>query len=164
MGGTRWSGPAPIEERFWKKVDKTPTCWNWTDSTRGGGYGRLNIDNSPKLAHRVSWELANGPLDSEIDIDHICRNRACVRPSHLRIATRKQNMENTDIISNNTTGVRGVYANPRGKLPWRTQVGHNKQWYSAGTFATIEEAERAITELRLKLFTYNEIDKRKAID
>lgn len=58
----------PIEERFWKRVAKAgpDDCWEWTGGKTKHGYGTISTGVEDgcrtKLAHRVSWELANGPL------------------------------------------------------------------------------------------------------
>lgn len=78
--------------RFWPKVEKTPTCWNWTASIRKDGYGRFRVNNNKMdQAHRVSLVLIKKKIPKGMWVDHICRNRSCVNPSHLRIVTPKQN-------------------------------------------------------------------------
>lgn len=87
-----------IEERFWAKVDKngplwngTP-CWVWTASFGSRGYGQFAIwPQRPLGAHRISYEMLIGPIPEDKQIDHLCRNRSCVRPAHLEIVTAREN-------------------------------------------------------------------------
>ncbi len=79
---------------FWTKVDKAgpiPThapelgnCWLWTTYIDKGGYGHYG----PRLAHRVAF----GTIPDGCVIDHLCRVRACVRPSHLEAVTQLTNI------------------------------------------------------------------------
>lgn len=76
-------GRRPVAERFWEKVEKTDTCWLW----RGclvQGYGKLGLFVEGKRtiasAHRLAWELTNGPIPQGFQIDHVCKNTRCVRP------------------------------------------------------------------------------------
>lgn len=82
-----------LAERFWSKVDKrgADECWPWTGST-SRGYGRLTYRNERLLATRVSLELAGHYLVSGLDIDHLCRNPACVNPAHLEQVTHRENV------------------------------------------------------------------------
>jgi hypothetical protein len=155
-----------VEERFWTKVGMGPLlphmdtpCWVWTDkpNIRNGGYGKLNIDRRPHNAHRVSYELAYGKCPEGHVVDHRCRNKICVRPEHLRAATRKQNAENlsgANAISK--SGVLGV--SPSGKR-WQASVKHHGQQFHLGRFNTIAEAEEAVVAKRLELYTHNDLDR-----
>jgi hypothetical protein len=86
-----------FERRFWNKVAKTTEkddlCWLWTGKGRiGFGYGKMSIVRSvPKLAHRISWVLANGPIESDLLVLHRCDTVLCVRPSHLFLGTHRDN-------------------------------------------------------------------------
>jgi hypothetical protein len=129
----------PIE-RFHDKimVNEYTNCWIWCGSKNWGGYGRLSINGSPVLAHRWIFESVNGPIPLGKDIDHICRVRSCVNPDHLRIASRSQNMRNTEKHTDNRAGLKGVDLHKKtGK--WRARVGS----HHLGLFQTKEEAYEA---------------------
>lgn len=142
---------------FWSKVEKTDTCWNWTGSQAPGGYGKASMNSKQVVAHRISYELAGNVIPDGMMLDHICHNRLCVRPDHLRLATRKQNSENvTGAYSNSKSGVRGVI---RVKDRWRVQVRHNKKLYNVGYYTDLAEAEAVAIAKRLELFTHNDADR-----
>jgi len=163
--GTTDSPVRTLAERFWPKVEKTETCWNWTGSKNPSGYG--NIAPSPgsggsKLSHRISYEMANGPIAPGMDIDHICHNTSCVNPAHLRSATRKENMENRPgPTRSSTSGVLGVTWDKASKS-WQAQTMHHGKNFFVGHYSTIAEAEAAVIAKRLELFTHNDIDRRAA--
>jgi hypothetical protein len=73
---------AALENRFWSKVSYTDTCWHWLAS-QYHGYGRIRIRGKTVPAHRVAWVLTYGALDPAMTLDHLCRNRSCVNPTHL---------------------------------------------------------------------------------
>lgn len=146
-------------ERFWSKVNQTESCWLWT-GTITHGYGRFwsTSEQREVSAHRRSFELARSEIPEGMQIDHICRNRACVRPDHLRVVTNKQNCENLGARRGSRSGVRGVVWHGQSKM-WRAIVRHNNREHSAGVFWTIPEAEAAVIALRLRLFTHNVADR-----
>lgn len=82
----------PLADRFWAKVSKTDTCWLWTAAKTGQGYGHIKVDGRMRPAHRVSYELAIGPIPEGMDLDHLCRTPLCVRPDHLEPVTRRTNV------------------------------------------------------------------------
>ena|SRR6266498_3667939 len=82
------------EERFWAKVSE-PTengCRLWTASKNTAGYGYFAWQGKQRYAHRVAWEMANGPIPSNLEIDHVvCDNTSCVNVSHLALSTGRAN-------------------------------------------------------------------------
>lgn len=80
--------------RFWDKVEKGEGCWEWLACVQKG-YGRFKVGGkrgSMKLAHRVAWELANGPIPDGLNVLHRCDNGKCVRPAHLFLGTQMDNV------------------------------------------------------------------------
>lgn len=155
-------GILPMPERFWAKVEKADSCWNWTGAKGGGpGYGQISIMTKKIWAHRWSYENSYGPIPDGMHVDHICFNPACVNPAHLRLATPKQNQENhLGAQRNSISGVRGVHPHkPSGR--WLASLMHNRQTIRIGLFDTIEEAEKAVIARRNELFTHNYVDRIK---
>lgn len=129
---------SPWPQRFWEKVNVSALgCWTWTGALTDG-YGVVNEPGrGARRAHRVILELLGVPLTEGMHIDHLCRNRACVRPDHL---------EEVTLAENNRRMVRDVYASQdackRGH-PW-AEFGRN---HTAGFRYCVEchrlgEAER----------------------
>lgn len=148
-------------ERFWSKVAKTDTCWNWIGTGNQYGYGMFKTGGrtAPSItSHRFAYEQLIGPIPEGKLLDHICHNKACVNPSHLRPVNPKQNNENRGVVNKNnkSTGVRGVTIS-RGKFVG--QITHNRQYYNLGRFDSLAEAEAAVIDKRNELFTHNDLDR-----
>lgn len=82
----------PWESRFWPKVCKTSTCWQWTAARTPAGYGVLKVDGETAYAHRLAYGLEHGGVPPGLDLDHLCRNPGCVNPAHLEAVTHRENM------------------------------------------------------------------------
>lgn len=143
---------APAGEWLWLKTEEQGSCQVWTGSVNRDGYAMVHHQGRTVQAHRLAYELSYGPIPAGAEVDHSCLIRSCLRPSHLRLVTRKQNMENRNLPSNNTSGYRGV-TREHGK--WIAQVNHNGKVSRRRGFATASEASDAAIEMRNELFTHN---------
>lgn len=80
-------------DRFWSLVAKADgQCWEWRGAKTNQGYGTFARTHGTRVAHRISWELTRGPIPDGLTIDHLCRNRGCVNPSHLEPVTNRENV------------------------------------------------------------------------
>jgi hypothetical protein len=98
---------ASLAERIEAKTDKTGPapggrpelgpCWVWTGYLNEDGYGVIGLaSGKTDLAHRVSYEVFADPIPEGLEIDHLCRNRACCRWDHLEPVTHEINVKRGD--------------------------------------------------------------------
>jgi len=86
----------PMIRRIDDKVLVGDDCWEWTAGRDRHGYGQLKISSAGRKttarAHRVVYEIVRGPIPEGLTLDHLCRNRGCVNPSHLEPVTIGDNI------------------------------------------------------------------------
>lgn len=98
MPRVSWRGQDSIVSRFWKFVNKTPTCWLWTGKSGGPRHKTISLGHPSTpgskcwLVHRFSWELHFGPIPDGLVVCHRCDNPICVRPDHLFLDTQQGNV------------------------------------------------------------------------
>jgi hypothetical protein len=95
-GGWGTTRPTAIRHRIWDGVEKTETCWLWKGK-KTKGYGMLYVGRPGGVrkvayAHRYIYEMVNGPIPEGLNLDHLCRTPACVRPDHLEAVSQKVNI------------------------------------------------------------------------
>lgn len=111
LAPTRHYVKGTVAERFWPKVDKSGECWLWTGATSIKGYGIADgLDGRLNNAHRIAWELTNGPIPTGLTLDHTCHDprvcrlgdrcphRLCVNPAHLEPVTQKENVRRGALV------------------------------------------------------------------
>lgn len=78
---------------WWRLVGRCNPfeCWPWQQSVGSHGYGQTFDGITVRLAHRVAWTLTYGPIPDGLTIDHLCRNRQCCNPGHMRLMTNVEN-------------------------------------------------------------------------
>ncbi len=82
-----------FEHRIMRKVVLGKNgCWLWKGSLDKDGYGFMGVAEKRFRAHRYSYEQLVGPIPKELEIDHVCKVRACINPAHLELVTYKENM------------------------------------------------------------------------
>lgn len=83
-----------VRGRLVKNSEDAGGCRIWRRQTISNGYGRIKIMGfgSKPLAHRVAYILAKGPIPEGLQLDHLCRVRACINPDHLEPVTQVENM------------------------------------------------------------------------
>jgi len=79
-------------------IDPRTECWNWT-ARMSHGYGQFSIGATGKRyqAHRYVYEQLVGPIPEGVELDHKCRNRACVNPKHMELVSHKVNCRRGDM-------------------------------------------------------------------
>jgi len=94
-----------VEDRFWNKVNKTPSCWPWTSTLNNFGYGFYKINGKVRQAHRLVYEWIIGPIPDGACVLHTCDVRHCVNPTHLFLGDRNDNRQ--DAVNKDRT--KGTY-------------------------------------------------------
>lgn len=94
--------PERVVERLKERISVDENgCWNWTGALQKG-YGRITWSASGRKvfrsSHRTMYQALVGAIPDELDLDHLCRNRACCNPEHLEPVTRQTNLLRGDTI------------------------------------------------------------------
>lgn len=76
------------------KADETEgtRCWIWTGAKGADGYGNVRYRGTVWRAHRAAYTILVGAIESGLELDHLCRVRACVNPDHLEPVTGEENI------------------------------------------------------------------------
>ena len=88
--------------RLWSRIQRGDDCWLWQGPRQNHGYGTLRHEGRDQLAHRVVWELTNGPIPDGLHVLHRCDIPACCNPAHLWLGTHQENM--ADMIAKGRQG------------------------------------------------------------
>ncbi len=88
MNATR---PLPNPLDFWGRIrlGDSAACWIWDRATTNSGYGKYG--GRSELAHRIAYRLVRGEIPAGMHLDHLCRTKLCVNPSHLEVVTPREN-------------------------------------------------------------------------
>jgi hypothetical protein len=78
-------------DRFWARVAKGDDCWEWQGPRNARGYGYGSVRSKTTFAHRIAWEIVNGPIPKGMVVRHSCDNPPCVNPAHLLLGLPRDN-------------------------------------------------------------------------
>ena len=131
------SEPQTLSERFWSKVNKTrpSSCWLWTgptDAGRSKEYGRIKVEGRKIPVHRLAWVLTHGEIPSGLIIRHTCDETKCCNPTHLRLSTQQENIQD-------------MYSKGRGKRKAPAPCHPERLHYAKGLCAQCYEKQRERT-------------------
>jgi hypothetical protein len=121
----------------------------YIDSGQKPLYRRTQLDGKKHRVHRLIFLYHYGHITPGMDIDHIDGNSLNNRIDNLREATRSQNLQNSKISSNNTSGVKGVLWDKKYRR-WEVRLSIEGKVKYLGQYKTLEEAEAVVKEARVK--------------
>lgn len=87
----------PLAVRLWRRVEKTDSCWLWTGTRLKDGYGQISVAGKNRYVHRIAYAIVIGPIPKGKCLDHLCRVRHCVNPTHLEPVSIQENIQRGDL-------------------------------------------------------------------
>lgn len=129
------------EERFWRKVLKTDSCWEWIGSRCSRGYGNFWFRKRIRPAHVVSWIMHNGEIPEGMEVCHNCPGGDhvwCVNPTHLFLGTHQENALDAS--------KKGMFQGRGGEKNWNAKLSESKveeirKLYASGEYTGVALAK-----------------------
>lgn len=130
-----------VGERLWSRVEQVASgCWEWQGAKRTNGYGSFAVKRDDgrwtyTTTHRAAYIDQVAPIPAGWEIDHLCKNRACVRPDHLEAVSIQENRRRRDqgyeVLIDYAHRPLPVYevrapaSTPQGRAAWLCRNGHD---------------------------------------
>lgn len=89
-------------------IDAATGCWLWQRTVDHRGYGRIKVQGRTAYAHRIYYARLVGPIPEGLELDHLCRNRACVNPAHMEPVTGAVNVRRSPVAKLTEAKVRAI--------------------------------------------------------
>ena len=113
---------APLEQKL-NSYTLNGDCWEYNGCSDSSGYGTIMVEGKLQRVHRLSWEFHNHKkIPKGMVIDHICFNRKCINPAHLRLATIKDNCSRHNVQLKTRCEKHGC----KRKIQWHWSSQQNK--------------------------------------
>ena len=128
-----WRDYDGLLRRIAERTEESGDCLLWTGAKSAAGYGQLRHEGQTWYVHRLAFVLFVGPLDDGLELDHLCRQRACWRPDHLEQVPHAENVRRGEGGWPDTARARGIATN-KAKAAARTHCGNGHRWTPENTY------------------------------
>jgi hypothetical protein len=123
-----------VLDRMADKFTVGDGCWLWTGSKNPNGYGKILTFRSIRSAHRLLYEALVGPVPEGMELDHLCRTPACVRPDHLEPVSHRENisraLRKTHCVRGHALTIANTYRYSYGRVCRLCQLDRTRQRYA----------------------------------
>jgi hypothetical protein len=90
----------PLERLRRNSITTDGNCWEWQGALTTKGYVNITVGRRTLKAHRLAYEILVGPIPDGLQIDHLCRNRACWNIGHLEAVSLQENIRRGNVGQN----------------------------------------------------------------
>ena len=115
------------------------SCWIWRGNILKTGYGQIKVFGKMYSTHRFSYELHKGTIPNNLEVMHLCNNKLCINPDHLKTGTHKENIQQA---------IRDGLLNHK-NIKYKSVSGINKSqskqvFVKGSVYGSINEAEKLL--------------------
>jgi hypothetical protein len=145
MTKTYLKGATPAKRMaYYTERPEPEACWPWTGAVNNAGYGKFQLDGRTLGAHKVAWQLINGPVPDGLFVCHRCDNPPCCNPAHLFLGTPAENTQ--DMHRKNRYPVRRGAKHHKAKLTDQQVAEIRQRLQDAATPYSLLAAEFGVSK------------------